>query len=64
MTFDEVVAFVGSKQKPLLVAIDGLPLSGKTTLALRLIKELGAECLRLDQARGGLAFAGHTLLPI
>jgi|SRR5271166_5215095 len=48
LTFDEVVALVGSKQKPLLVAIDGLPLSGKTTLAQRLIKELGAECLWLD----------------
>ena len=48
LTFDEVVAFVGSKQKPLLVAIDGLPLSGKTTLAVRLIKELGAECLWSD----------------
>lgn len=48
LTFDEVVALVASKPKPLLVAIDGLPLSGKTILALRLIKELGAECLWLD----------------
>ena len=48
LTFNEVVALVGSRPKPLLVAIDGLPLSGKTTLALRLIKELGAECLGLD----------------
>ena len=48
LTFNEVVALVASRPKPLLVAIDGLPLSGKTTLALRLIKELGAECLGLD----------------
>jgi uridine kinase len=48
LTFDEVIALVAPKPKPLLVAIDGLPLSGKTTLALRLIKELGAECLGLD----------------
>ena len=48
LTFNEVVALVASRPKPLLVAIDGLPLSGKTTLALRLIKELGAERLGLD----------------
>jgi uridine kinase len=48
LTFEEVVRLVGSKQKPLLVAIDGLPLSGKTTLALRLLNELGAECVQLD----------------
>jgi uridine kinase len=48
LTFDEVVAVVGSRPKPSLVAIDGLPLSGKTTLSLRLVKELGADCLRLD----------------
>ena len=39
---------ISLRPTPLLVAIDGLPLSGKTTLALRLIKELGAECLGLD----------------
>ncbi|MBV9252349.1 MAG: hypothetical protein JO227_24275 [Acetobacteraceae bacterium] len=32
----------------MLVAIDGLPLAGKTTLAVRLVEELGAECLWLD----------------
>ena len=48
MTFDEVVALVASKPKPMLVGIDGLPLSGKTTLALRLIEEFGAECMGLD----------------
>jgi|ERR1700733_525721 uridine kinase len=48
LAFKEVVALVASKPRPLLVAIDGLPLSGKTTLALWLVKELGAECLWLD----------------
>jgi uridine kinase len=48
LTFDEVVALVASRPKPLLVAIDGLPLSGKTTLAQQVIEELGAECLGLD----------------
>jgi len=48
LTFDEVIALVALKPKPLLVAIDGLPLSGKTTLALRLIEEFGAECMGLD----------------
>ena len=48
LTLDEVIAVVASKPKPMLVAIDGLPLAGKTTLALRLIKEFGAECMGLD----------------
>jgi uridine kinase len=48
LTFDDVIALVASKPKPMLVAIDGLPLSGKTTLALRLVKEFGAECMGLD----------------
>ena len=48
LTFDEIVALVASKPKPLLAAIDGLPLSGKSTLALRLVGQLGAECLALD----------------
>ena len=48
LTFNEVVALIASRPKPLLVAIDGLPLSGKTTLAQQIIEELGAECLGLD----------------
>jgi uridine kinase len=48
LTFNEVVALVGSLPKPLLVAIDGLPLSGKTTLAQQVIVELGAGRLGLD----------------
>ena len=48
LTFNEVVALIASRPRPQLVAIDGLPLSGKSTLAQRLIEELGAECLGLD----------------
>jgi uridine kinase len=48
LTFDEVVALVASQPKSLLVAIDGLPLSGKTTLAQQVTEELGAGCLGLD----------------
>jgi hypothetical protein len=48
LTFNEVVALIASQPQPLLVAIDGLPLSGKTTLAQQVIRELGAECLGLD----------------
>jgi uridine kinase len=48
LMFNEVVALIASQPKPVLVAIDGLPLSGKTTLAQQIIKELDAECLGLD----------------
>jgi uridine kinase len=41
LTFNEVVALIASRPAPQLVTIDGLPLSGKTTLAQRVIKELG-----------------------
>lgn len=48
VSFEEVIAMIGSMPTPLLVAIDGLPLAGKTTLALRLMRELDADCLWLD----------------
>jgi uridine kinase len=48
LTFDEIVALVAAKPRPLLVAVDGLSLAGKSTLALRLVEELGAECVSLD----------------
>lgn len=48
LNFDEIVETVAAKPKPLLVAVDGLPLAGKSTLAERLVRELGAECLWLD----------------
>lgn len=46
--FDEAVALVASGPDTRLVAIDGLPVSGKSTLADRLETELGAQCLYLD----------------
>jgi uridine kinase len=48
LSFDEVIALVGTKPTPFLIAIDGLPLAGKTTLAFQLIRELGADCLWMD----------------
>jgi uridine kinase len=48
LDFDEVIA-VAVRQSPLrLVAIDGLPLAGKSTLADRLTSALGAQCIRFD----------------
>jgi hypothetical protein len=49
LSFDAVVDRVAARPRPLLVAIDGLPVSGKTSLGERLIGELGAQCLWLDE---------------
>jgi len=49
LTFSELIDCVASGPKPLLLAIDGLPVSGKTTLAERLVNEVGARCLWLDE---------------
>jgi uridine kinase len=46
--FDAAVALVASRPDARLIAIDGLPVSGKSTLADRLETELGAQCLYLD----------------
>jgi uridine kinase len=48
VSFDEVVARVRGGVNPPLVAIDGLPVSGKSTLAGRLEDELGLQCIYLD----------------
>jgi uridine kinase len=48
LTFDEVIAFVGRRPQPSLLAIDGLPLAGKTTLADRLAAAVGGACVFLD----------------
>lgn len=48
VAFDEVVSRVRAGVSPPLVAIDGLPVSGKSTLAERLCSELGLECIYLD----------------
>ena len=45
--FDEAVALLRNTPSA-LVAIDGLPVSGKSTLAERLERELGAEVVYLD----------------
>ena len=48
LDFEKIIARV-MQQSPLrLVAIDGLPLAGKSTLADRLALALGTECVRLD----------------
>jgi uridine kinase len=46
--FDAAVSLVGARPGPLLVAVDGLPVSGKSTLADRLETELGARTVYLD----------------
>jgi uridine kinase len=48
LDFQEVIAQVTQRSSPRLVAIDGLPLAGKSTLADRLAVTVGAECIRLD----------------
>jgi hypothetical protein len=48
LDFEEVIAKVAQWSPLRLVAIDGLPLAGKSTLADRLILAVGAECVRLD----------------
>jgi hypothetical protein len=48
LDFEEVVARVVQRSRLRLVAIDGLPLAGKSTLADRLAPAVGAECVRLD----------------
>jgi uridine kinase len=48
LDFQEVIGRVTQRSSPGLVAIDGLPLAGKSTLADRLAVTVGAECIRLD----------------
>jgi uridine kinase len=48
LDFEQVIARVVQRSPLRLVAIDGLPLAGKSTLADRLALALGAECVRLD----------------
>jgi uridine kinase len=48
LDFQEVIGRVAQRSWPGLVAIDGLPLAGKSTLADRLAAAAGAECIRLD----------------
>jgi uridine kinase len=46
--FEEVIARVVDRSPLRLVAIDGLPLAGKSTLAGRLVSTLEGHCIRLD----------------
>jgi uridine kinase len=46
--FDAAVDLVRDRPDFHLIAIDGLPVSGKSTLATRLETELGLECIYLD----------------
>jgi len=46
--FDAAIALVASQPDTRLIGIDGLPVSGKSTLADRLETELGAQILYLD----------------
>jgi uridine kinase len=48
VSFDAVVSRVREGVDPPLIGIDGLPVSGKSTLAERLVSELGLECIYLD----------------
>lgn len=48
LDFQEVIGRVTERSRLRLVAIDGLPLAGKSTLADRLAVALRAECIRLD----------------
>lgn len=48
MSYDEIASLIASRPKPLSIGIDGIPLSGKTTLAHRLVEGLGADILELD----------------
>jgi uridine kinase len=47
-SFDEVIAFASRRPHVRLLAIDGLPLAGKTTLANRLAAAIGGACVFLD----------------
>ena len=46
--FDAAVSLIGERPDIRLVAIDGLPVSGKSSLAGRLEAELGATIVYLD----------------
>jgi uridine kinase len=47
-SFENVVERIAQLSEPGLIAIDGLPLSGKSTLARRLVERLGVGQLSID----------------
>jgi uridine kinase len=48
LDFEEVIAMAIRRSPLRLIAVDGLPLAGKSTLADRLASALAGHCLRLD----------------
>ena len=48
LSFDDAIERV-IRNRPSLVAVDGLPCSGKSTLAERLAQGLGGKCIALDE---------------
>lgn len=48
ISFDAAVAIAGTGPHVRLIAIDGLPVSGKSTLAERIAADIEAECIYLD----------------
>jgi uridine kinase len=48
LEFDDVLALLRGQPNLRLIAIDGLPVSGKSTLADRIERDLGASILYLD----------------
>ena len=47
LSFEDAIEFA-KRKRPSLVAVDGLPCSGKSTLADRLLLALDGECIALD----------------
>ena len=48
LTMDAAVEYV-TQLAPSLIAVDGLPCSGKSTMAMRLSERLGGKCIELDE---------------
>src|SRR5262245_30427216 len=48
-TIDKAIAKLKVTVRPRLIAIDGLPCSGKSTAAKRLVQQLGLQCVYLDE---------------
>lgn len=49
LSFDAIEALVLGRPQLRLVAIDGLPAAGKSTLARRLVETTGGTCVQLDE---------------
>jgi uridine kinase len=48
LSFDEAVMIASTRSDARLIAIDGPPLAGKSTLATQIAKALQADCVYLD----------------